>query len=490
MIKSMIVVGGGNAGLMAALYLRASFSDLTISVIKSDKIGTIGVGEGSTEHWSMFASATGISIGEIVAEAGATLKSGIKFENWHGDGTSYFHCLPEFLSQMDRFTGMPYSLLHVVGNDLKDDNLHWGDLNKVSNPYQFSQFHFDSIKLNNLFLKHCSLKAIKVIDAEIIDVKLNEEGFVESVIDINNQHFSADFFIDSSGFNRVVSSKLGTTWVSYSEYLPMNSAIAFPSEYIEDIPTYSLSRALKNGWMWRSPVQERFGNGYVFSDLFTNGDNAIEEIQLQPEFKNPIKIAKVVKFNSGRVDNFWIKNCVNVGLSSNFVEPLEASNISTTVQQLRGLVAGLSTWEPGDNTTIKMYNKTFDDVMTNVLDFIQLHYFTEREDTEFWKFCKYELKKTPFLEENLEFFKKNFINQIVLSSENFNIYDCLDWIQVMHGLRMFDIPRIKNMISGKYNLLANISKQQIHEARYLNIPNLIPARQAIENVKQDYLRGL
>lgn len=484
MVKNLTVLGGGNAGLMVALYVKSSLPNINVTVIKSDKIGTIGVGEGSTEHWIIFAKVVGIPNWEIIKEAGATLKTGIKFENWHGDGTSYFHSLGEFMSVMDTYSGTPYTMMRKIAEGGGPETLLW-DLavnGFHSEPLEdnFSQFHFDSIKLNNLFLKKCIERDIKIIDAEIVDAVLDNDGFVESIVDTNNNKYTADFFVDSSGFKRVISSKLGSTWVDWSAHLPMNSAIAFPSPYEETIPPHTLARALSSGWQWRSPVQDRFGNGYVFCDEFISEDKAIEEIQR--EFPDKINIGRKVSFTSGKIDKFWIKNCVSVGLSSSFVEPLEASSISTTIQQSRVLVTALSTWDRNDTVTIKHYNKQFDEIMFNILDFIQLHYFTERTDTEFWRWCKHSIKMTDFNAEHLETFKSNFINQLALPADNYNIFDILDWGQVMHGLRMFDDKNIKKLYDTMHSHLTNKSLYEVSSLPTRETAEFVTSREAINIV--------
>lgn len=447
MIKSVCVLGGGNAGLMTALMLSTSFSKLKITIVKSAIIGTIGVGEGSTEHWQIFAQATGISTVDIIKECGATFKAGIKFENWNGDGKDYYHALPEFLSEMDQFTGLPYNMLKLISENIPADELCWKKsvAGLIPEPFEssYSQFHFDSERLNAFLIKKCIEKNITIVTAEVKDTILTEQGYVSHLVDADNRTYYADFFIDSSGFKRVISNKLGSKWLDYSEYLPMNSAIAFPTAQTEEILPLTIAKSMNAGWHWRSPIQERYGNGYVFCDSFISEDQAVSEIQQY--FKDPIQIARKISFTSGQIDKCWIKNCVSVGLSSSFIEPLEASSISTTIQQCRLLIPALATWVAGGESTINKYNQNFTTITTNILDFVQLHYFTKREDTEFWKWCKYNLKPTKFISENLENFKKNFINHTMLPTTNFCLYDLLNWTQVMHGLGMFDIHRMKEI---------------------------------------------
>lgn len=489
MINDLIVLGGGNAGLMSALYIKQALPAINITAIKSKKIGTIGVGEGSTEHWSSFAKAVGINIVDLINECGATIKIGIKFENWHGDGTSYFHSLPEFLVHMDSYSGAPHTMMRLIGDGVSTEELHW-DLpmqGYVREPLtDYFQFHFDSEKLNAFLQKKCLQVGVKLIDAEIVGPVLDDQGFVTSVVDDQGITYSADFFVDSSGFNRVIASKLGADWVDWSKYLPLNSAIAFQTAYEEKIPPYTLAKAMDAGWHWRSPVQERFGNGYVFSDSFITEQQAVDEIQ--KHFKDTIHIGRKINYKSGKVNRAWIKNCVSIGLSSNFVEPLEASSISTTIKQLQLLVPSIWNWGRSDTGTIKKYNGVVDDMMSNILDFIQLHYFTERNDTEFWRWCKNEMTMTDFNKENLEVFKKNFVNQTLLpedsTTSSFRIYDCLNWIQVMHGLRMFDTASIKALYEKHYGHLRYADEAYIQQIEQIPSNQWMTCRQAINHIKQ------
>lgn len=489
MIKKLIVLGGGNAGLMSALYLKKSLPDLAVSVIKSKKIGTIGVGEGSTEHWTRFANAVGINIVDLVNQCGATIKIGIKFEDWHGDGTSYYHSLPEHLVTMDAYSGAATTMMRLIGDGISTEGLHWQlpmD-GYVSEPLtDYYQFHFDSEKLNSFLEQKCISSDIKIIEAEIAGPVIDNDGFVTQLVDDCGNHYPGDFFIDSSGFNRVIASKLGAEWVDWSKYLPLNSAIAFQTAYEEKIPPYTLAKAMTSGWHWRSPVQDRFGNGYVFSDQFISEDQAVGEIQ--KHFKDTIKVGRKINFVSGKVNQAWIKNCVSVGLSSNFVEPLEASSISTTIQQIRLLAGSIWNWSREDTSTIKEYNKIVDDMMSNVLNFIQLHYFTQRSDTEFWRWCKNEITVTDFNKENIEVFKKNFVNQAILPEDgtmsNFRIYDCLNWIQVMHGLRMFDTNSIKQLYESRYSRYKEANIAHLNNVEHTPTNGWMTCRDAVNLLKK------
>jgi tryptophan halogenase len=448
MIKELCILGGGTSGLVCALIQRATYPNLKIKIIESASIGIIGVGEGSTEHWRTFMERTGISIFELITEAGATFKSGIMFTNWNGDGKRYFHTLNGSFLAIN-YSGLSSTYLHAIANGATPlelmpsnliDSMHY-------EPYEMSvnQFHFDTFKLNNFLHKKCIERNIEIIQRDIVDISLDQDGYVDALVDNDNQQIKSDFFIDCSGFKRVILSKLGAKWISCAKQLPMNSAIAFPTEYQEEIPSYTNSTAVSSGWMWRIPTQERFGNGYVFCDEFISEDAAIAEAQ--SFFDKPINVGRRFKFDAGYVDQFWIKNCVALGLSGSFVEPLEATSIGTSIQQSFGLVPLLQSWTRGETISAKAYNSQFRDVITNIVDFVQLHYITKRNDTEFWKWINHNIELTEFNQETLDKFKNSFPTNIFFSSCQYKLFNMQNWILVMHGLEMFNIEKIKELVS-------------------------------------------
>jgi tryptophan halogenase len=220
----------------------------------------------------------------------------------------------------------------------------------------------------------------------------------------------------------------------------MNSAIAAPSPREEDIPSHTLARALSSGWMWRIPTQDRFGNGYVYCDRFISDEDAEKEFRSQ--FSHDITIAKKIKFSAGYVDKFWKSNCLSVGLAGMFVEPLEATSIGSTIQQMFGFCSDISYWTTENQNISELYNNTFRKVAENIIDFVQLHYMTQRNDSEFWKWSKDNIELTKFHQQHLELFKTEAPG---LSHFNhyFLMFKELNYMQVMHGLGMFDTARIK-----------------------------------------------
>lgn len=495
MIKDICIVGGGTSGMIAALMLKKSWPILKITVVESTQIGIIGVGEGSTEHWRKFIEKVDISVFDLVREAGATFKIGIKFTDWHGDGTHYFHSLIEDLCGHCKNTGLPYTWFKMVGENWNPcRTVGGGQYSRHYEPLHenINQFHFDTFKLNQFLHKTCNDRGIEIIDAVIKDVKLDEQGYIKELISDDGKKFAFEFYIDCTGFKKILASKLGVGWIDKSQQLPMNSAIAFPTAYKEDIPSWTEATALSSGWAWRIPTQDRFGNGYVYSDKFINDDIAYKEISQHYEKHLNIKdieIGRKFKFGAGFVDKFWIKNCVSIGLSGIFVEPLEASSIGTTIQQCFMLVPSLAAYERGESSTEKKYNETMRSVSENIIDFIQLHYLTQREDSKFWIFCKNDLPLTDFNREYIPYFKRCLTN-VFFFNEYFILFKHLNFMQVMHGLRMFDSERILKIYQDHYHseYISEIERSVKLNEDHTHIKNLVfySHRESLQRLAERY----
>lgn len=489
MIKKLVILGGGTSGLITALVTRAFQPTLDITLIKSSSLGIIGVGEGSTEHWKKFMTVANIPVGQLVAETGATYKYGIKFEDWNGDGKSYIHSVSDSYtgSGLNRILGL---YMDLVGQDAPIDKLmpQYTIDGRHSEPLDNSvnQYHFDTFKLNEFLLKLCASRKITIIDNVITDVNLNANGFVESLSTEDGSLVAGDFFIDSSGFKRIISSKLGAKWQSCQEYLPMNSAIAFPTPGTEELPGHTLSKAMSAGWMWQIPTQTRQGNGYVYCDKFISDEDAIKEAQSQ--YSEKIEVARSFKFDAGYVDKFWIKNCISVGLSGSFVEPLEASSIGTSIQQAFSFAEKIVSWTPEHQQVANVYNDEFTAVLTNIIDFIQLHYVTKRRDTDFWKSCEH-LKLTKFNQDTLELFKVTFPTHAFFPLQK-GLFRDPNWILVMHGLGMFDTNAVKLLQSQQDPAFISGAREQLSILeQYHPTMQTFSHRETINTILARYQKG-
>jgi len=434
LLDNIAIVGGGTSGLVTALILRKTYPKLKIDLIESDQIGIVGVGEGSTEHWSNFTGFCDISISQLIKETDATFKYGIKFDNWNGDGKHYMHSVSSaFNIESQTNSKFVYSWLIANGGTPQDIVHEYVGKSLHRKPYwSINQFHFNTFKLNEFLHKLCERRSINIIKAEIEYATLNEDGDIGGLKTSDGRTLSYDFYVDSTGFRRLLlKNTLGVQWKSYNKYLPMNSAIAFPTERTETIPSWTLSKALDSGWLWRIPTQNRYGNGYVFNDQFMDFDRAKQEVERL--YGHEIVVAKQIKFDAGMLEQSWKNNCVAIGLSSSFVEPLEASAIGASIQQAFMFSTAVASYIPNSGNTYaeRVFNKENQELVENIIDFVSLHYVVKRQDTDFWKSIQ-QLPKTDSLLEKLEIFKHKFPGKSDFENRRLMFKEA-NWILIMHG---------------------------------------------------------
>ena len=334
--KNICVVGGGTAGFVAALILKKAYPSISIQIIESSKIGTIGVGEGSTEHWKEFMDYMGFNKAEMLTKSDATFKAGIMFKDWskndylqtvEGAYNILAHDYPVLYGKLISDGRLPKDL---VEDESWTGNIFWtNDVEEILSEFPVAQFHFNTVKLNDYLHEKAQSLGIKIVDDIIVDVVTDDNG-IKSISSKENT-YEADFFIDCTGFKRILLNKLGAEWESYSKYLKMNRAIVFQTPDEDTYPMWTLAQAMKYGWMFRIPVWGRKGNGYIFDSNYISADEAQREVEEM--LGEGIDVRKEISFDPGAVKNPWIKNCVAIGLSASFVEPLEATSIGTSIQQ-------------------------------------------------------------------------------------------------------------------------------------------------------------
>lgn len=450
---NIIILGGGTAGLVTALIIKKTFPTYNITVIKSDTIGVIGVGEGSTHHWRTFTDYCNISTAELLRETEGTLKRSIQLENWNGDGTSYYNTGNDFFfteyGHPDNLSENLSFLKTLIANNIKlEDPIVYTDLIIAKlGITQGNQYHFNALKLNEFLQKVCKRNNISFVETTIENISLNDHGDIEHLVGTDSIKYTADFFIDSSGFKRVVMASLGAKWISYKKYLPMNHALAFPTNDGSVIRTSTLYRAISAGWNWKIATKTRMGNGYTFCDDFISSTEAYNEITAL--YGHDVEIFKDIKFEAGRIDKLWINNCLAVGLAGSFVEPLEASSIGNTILQAIGFVKMLPAWKT-DRKISNQYNKDFAESYDNIVDFIQLHYFTKRNDTKFWRELPNIMVKTDFNQEYIDIWKKTLPQSTAFNSRS-AMFGPNSFASIMSGLDMFDREYIKQQLIETYS---------------------------------------
>jgi len=472
MIDNIIVVGGGNAGYVSALLFKRSFPNKEVRIIKSKDIGTIGVGESSSEHFADFCRYCNIPILELILEAKSTFKNGVYFENWASE--NYLHNINVFNCAAAVGDHLPYMQNIVANNRPNYEMTHWDALkNQISIKYfndlnnsPTNQFHFDTQALNKFLEKICRSRNILIIEDDIDSVDIDSEsGNITSVNGSKKYH--ADFFIDCSGFSRLLLNKaLDINWKSYSEYLPLNSAISFATDDMDEYNMYTKATARDYGWSWQIPTQGRTGNGYVFCDKYIDYDKAHKEMEIAYDQK--LEVIKVFKFDPGRLERAWYKNCYAVGLSQSFVEPLEATAIGSAIQQMFIFVHYFPSY------SVDECNKIVNDLFENIFDFVQAHYLTKKEDTPFWRDIKNNLNITPSLQKSLDLWKRRFplTDDLIY---RWGMFNAVNYIQILYGLKWFDTK----MVAEEYEHISHIpitkwedTKQELYIGHKQIIQNL------------------
>jgi hypothetical protein len=393
----IVIVGGGTAGWIASYILLKSQPGLhKITLIESSQIGIVGAGEGSTgllrdilvgEFFDYR-----VNIDEFMLKTKSTRKYGIRHENWIGDGSSYF--APIDVSNSAWILN-DYIFKYSLANNRKE-KMHvasyLGSLYE-NNEYDndFTAFHFDAFKIGNFFKEICLRDNATCIDAIVNDITLNADGDIKSIILDSGQIIHGDFFVDCSGFRRILANKLNISWISKSKVLPMNTAMPFLLEYKENerIIPETKATALSSGWMWNIPLTTRRGCGYVFDRNFISNDQA--KIEIENYLGHSIEPIRFIEFDAGYVSDFWKNNLLILGLASSFVEPLEATSIHNTIAQMIVFVKEFLLKDKATTVTRinqKIYNKRITFLNDITIDFISLHYQGKRNDSDFWKFIK------------------------------------------------------------------------------------------------------
>jgi len=430
-IQKIVIVGGGTAGWIAAASLVKFLGNtIDITLIESDAIGTVGVGEATIPQIRKLNGTLGLDEAEFVLATQGSFKLGIEFNDWGKVGESYLHTFGDPGIDLSGLKFHHYWLRaqHEGGanTSLWDYSLHnraayshkFAPLQKVGNTQMGGlsyAYHFDA----RLYAKHLRkfAESLGVVRKEgrVVDVVLDSEsGFIQSVEMESGKIVEGDLFIDCSGFRGLlIGDALGVGYEDWSEYLPCNRATAVACESTEPLLPYTKSTAREAGWQWRIPLQHRTGNGHVYCDGFTSQDEATTRLveSLDGEM---IGTPKQLSFTTGRRDEFWSKNCVSLGLSSGFLEPLE----STSIHFVQSHVSRLLEFFP---------DKTFG---------------ARRSDTEFWRHCR-DMNVPDSLTHKMELF-----------AETGHIYREIDdifressWAQVMIGQGL--MPRAYHRMADK-----------------------------------------
>ena len=492
--RNIVVVGGGTAGWLSALFAKKRYPNDNVIVIESVKMGIIGAGEGTVPMVLDLFENIDISLKELISSTKSTIKNGIKFVNWSNSGDYYYHgfslsgakkSIPGLNPNNFKIKSFPYIKLFSYSKDVKDTEHCFSTMmsennlvpftneNGIFENYSSHAVHFDARELAK-FLKEKALERdIIYIDSKVInsDLDLNT---IKTIYLENNEILNTDFIIDATGFSRYFIEKtLNEKWISYSKSLPANSAQAFFLKMSdpENIKPYTESTATDFGWIWNIPLQHRYGCGYVYDSRLVSNESVRKEII---DKYGEVEFIKEFHFDPGHFEKVWVGNCVAVGLSAGFVEPLEATSLQQTASTLDRIFAkNVDVFNPGGFVDL-INKKTYDD-SDSIRDFIYLHYITDKTNTDFWKNFTKNNEMPPSLSLIL-----NSINEFKPLDVNDNLWSDFSYYVVAQGNGILDknklidfynknIENNLNDINYNLNLKKDFAKEMIGHYEFLKL---------------------
>jgi tryptophan 7-halogenase len=445
-LNSIVIVGGGTAGWMTAAALAHTLKEAcAITLIESDDIGTVGVGEATVPHLKLFNETLRIDEVDFVRSVRGTFKLGIQFVDWGKIGDRYIHGFGTIGHEYASLPWHQYWLkLHLQG---KAADLAAYSLNTAAAPLgkfmtsasdvpgnsPLAQvgyaYHFDAGLYAQFLRRYAETRGVKRVEGEVVDVALRgADGFIETVTLKSGARIAGELFIDCSGFRGLlIEQALETGYENWTQWLPADRAVAVPCEKVGAATPYTRSTARAAGWQWRIPLQHRTGNGYVYSSAHLRDDEAAATLLANLDGR-PLAEPRVLKFTTGRRRKVWSRNCIAIGLASGFLEPLE----STSIYLIQSGIARLLKLLPDRHMNPVLqdrYNAGAAFELEHIRDFLILHYCaTARRDSEFWQYCG-TMSIPPSLAGNIELFRDS--GRFFRDSDE--MFALTSWVQVMLG---------------------------------------------------------
>ena len=470
--KNIVILGGGTAGWMAANLLQHHLapSGFCITLIESPEIGIVGVGEGSTPQLKMFFNTLGIAENDWMPACNATYKNGISFVDWSNEPgfSKYFHPFP---SHSDRQTAKPFLLNCMARRKGSSVHAHPDRFflsaylaeHELSPIRQSNQgvpinyaYHFDAVLLGKYLSKRAVAKGVTHIQARAKDFINHANGDIASILTACGQHISGDIFIDCSGFRSLLLQQhLAVNFNSYQSSLFNDAAIALPSPGKTPLKAQTVSRAMDNGWAWDIPLTNRTGNGYVYSSAFISADDAEVELRTKLAMLDSDVPARRLSMKIGRVEQHWAKNCLAVGLSQGFIEPLEATALHLVQETIESFVSAFS----AGNFTAQhqgQFNQRINARFDGIRDYISCHYkVNTRSDTEYWRANRENMHISDSLRHILDCWDKGGDITAEIARQNIAAYyPAVSWHCLLAGYGRFaPLNTGKGPVNDDKNLL-------------------------------------
>jgi tryptophan 7-halogenase len=444
-IEKIVIVGGGTAGWMTAAALAKVLGKdyAQVTLIESEDIGTVGVGEATIPIIQLFNKLLDLDEDEFVRKTQGTFKLGIQFVNWKALGHQYIHAFGDVGKDMNSVQFYQYWLKMAQEGAVEDLGKYTisgvaSERGKFMRPYDAGNsplsniayaFHFDAGLYARYLREYAETRGVMRKEGMIVKTQLRAaDGFIEAVEMASGERIEADLFIDCSGFRGLlIEEALHTGYEDWSHWLPCDRAWAVPCAHAGEPSPYTRSTAHSAGWQWRIPLQHRIGNGHVFASKYMSEDEACH-ILLNNLDGEALAEPRLLKFVTGKRKRFWNKNCIAIGLAGGFMEPLE----STSLHLVQSAIARLMAFFPNknfDQEDIEEYNRQAHFEYDRIRDFLILHYCaTERTDSDFWNYCR-TMSVPAELTQKIEQFKKN--GRIFRTANE--MFNDLSWLEVMYG---------------------------------------------------------
>lgn len=440
-VKRVVIAGGGTAGWVTAAALSKHLGPLIeITLVESDEIGTIGVGEATIPTIRTFHRFLEIDERDFLRATKASFKLGIAFEDWGKIGDRYLHSFGQ-LGHSTWMAGFHHMWLQAVEDGYGGDLDQYCFESQAAKAGRFATsdtsntnyaYHLDATLYARFLRQFSEARGARRVEGRIATVRQHPgTGFIEALVLADGREIAGDLFIDCTGFRGLlIEQTLETGYEDWSHWLPTDSALAAQTASIRPALPYTIARAHEAGWQWRIPLQHRVGNGLVYSSGHMSDERAQVAFRERLDGE-PLAEPRLIRYRTGRRKAAWAKNCVALGLSSGFVEPLESTSIHLIMIGVTRLVQNFP-FGGINPAMVRHYNALAQNELERIRDFVILHYaLNERDDAPFWRQCRaVELPDT--LAERIALFRED--GQAYQGADD--LFRTDSWVQVMLGQRL------------------------------------------------------
>jgi tryptophan halogenase len=467
-LKKIVIAGGGSAGWMTAAALSSLLDpkDVSITLVESDEIGTIGVGEATIPDIINFNRMLGLDEQEFMKATNATFKLGIEFVDWGRKGDNYVHPFSVHGVDMKGIDFHNYWLHEHAGG--VPHPIHDYSLCAVSarqgkfalpdpNPRSLLShiryaYHFDATLYARYLRAYAQARGVQRIEGKIKRVsQAPESGNIDSLLLDGDRQIDGDFFFDCTGFRSLIlGAVLGVPFVDWSHWLPCNSALAVPCRHAGPLLPYTRASARTAGWQWRIPTQQRTGNGHIYCREYISDDEATATLLANLDGE-ALAEPRQIRFTAGHRETFWSKNCIAVGLAAGFLEPLESTSIYLIQEGISRFISLFPDATLPD-VVRNEYNRHMRTEFEQVRDFIILHFSaTERDDTPFWNYCR-TMSIPDTLKHKIELFRE--AARVFRYEEE--LFSKPSWVAVLLG---------QNIMPKQFDpIVASLPRTMVHES--------------------------